>query len=72
MAKYNVSMAVDLRVDVEVEADSFTEAFEKAKSQISNVDLNLMDEWTDIEPVNAEREDGAFEDYGYRPYQDEE
>lgn len=71
MAKYNVSMAVDLRVDVEVEANSFTEAFEKAKLQVSDVDLNLMGDWVDSEPVNAEREDGAFEDYGYHPYCDE-
>lgn len=71
MAKYNVSMAVDLRVDVEVEANSFTEAFEKAKLQVSDVDLNLMGDWVGSEPVNAEREDGAFEDYGYHPYQDE-
>ena len=30
MAKYTVSLAFDCRVDVEVEADSFDEAFEKA------------------------------------------
>lgn len=71
MAKYNVSMKVDLRFDVEVEADSFEEAFEKAKQDISDVDVNCFSDWIDSEPVNAEREDGAFEDYGYHPYCDE-
>ena len=33
MAKYTISPALDCRVDVEVEADSFDEAFEKAKSR---------------------------------------
>jgi len=62
-------MKVDLRFDVEVEADSFKEAFEKA--ELDDVDLNCFSEWVDSEPVNAEREDGAFEDYCYHPYQDE-
>ena len=30
MAKYTVSLKLDCRVDVEVEADSFEEAFENA------------------------------------------
>ena len=30
MAKYTVSLALDCRVDVEVEADSFEKAFRKA------------------------------------------
>ena len=71
MAKYDVTMAVNLRVNIEVEANSFTEAFEKAKSQVSDVDLNLMGDWIDSEPVKAEREDGALVDYGYHPYLDE-
>ena len=69
MAKYNVSMAVDLRFDVEVEADSFEEAFKKA--DLAGVNLNSFSDWVDNKPVNAEREDGAFADYGYHPYCDE-
>lgn len=69
MAKYNVSMAVDLRFDVEVEADSFKEAFEKA--DLGDVDLNSFSDLVDSKPVNAEREDGAFADYGYHPYPDQ-
>ena len=68
MAKFNVSMSVDLRFDVEVEADSFEEAFEKA--DLGDVDLNSFSDWVDSKPVNAEREDGAFADYGYHPYPD--
>jgi len=69
MAKYNVSMAVDLRFDVEVEADSFEEAFKKA--DLSDVDVNSFSDWVGSKPVNAEREDGAFADYGYHPYPDQ-
>ena len=71
MAKYNVSMAVDLRVDIPIEeASSFEEAFEIARLEISYVDLATA-EWVGSKPVNAEREDGAFADYGYHPYPDE-
>ena len=62
-------MSVDLRFTVEVEADSFEEAFEKA--ELDDVDMNCFDEWVDSKPVNVEREDGAFADYGYHPYPDQ-
>ena len=58
--KYIVSMSLDCRVDVDVEADSFDEAFEKVKSE--NYD------WFNVEvvggsPVNATDENGNMEDY---------
>ena len=60
MAKYTVSLALDCRVDVTVEASSFKEAFEKAR--------NVCYEPHQIEvvggkPVNATDENGNMEDY---------
>ena len=60
MAKYTVTLKLDCRVDVEVEANSFDEAFEKAKSTTYN--------WNKVEvvgdkPVNATDENGNMEDY---------
>ena len=60
MAKYTVSLALDCRVDVEVEADSFDEAFEKAKSK--TYDWNKVEVVGD-KPVNATDESGNMEDY---------
>ena len=60
MAKYTVSPALDCRVDVEVEADSFDEAFEKAKSR--TYDWNKV-EAVGNKPVNATDENGNMEDY---------
>lgn len=60
MAKYTVSLALDCRVDVEVEADSFDEAFEKAKSR--TYDWNKV-EVVGGKPVNATDENGNMEDY---------
>ena len=60
MAKYTVSLALDCRVDVEVEADSFDEAFEKAKSR--TYDWNKVEVAGD-KPVNAADENGNMEDY---------
>lgn len=60
MAKYTVSLALDCRVDVEVEADSFDEAFEKAKSR--TYDWNKVEVVGD-KPVNATDENGNMEDY---------
>lgn len=58
--KYTVSMKVDARVDVDVEAGSFEEAFEKAKSVA--YDLNAA-EVIDGKPVYAMDETGHSEDY---------
>ena len=60
MAKYTVSLALDCRVDVTVEASSFKEAFEKAR--------NVCYESRQVEvvgsrPVNATDENGNMEDY---------
>lgn len=60
MAKYTVSLALDCRVDVEVEADSFDEAFEKAKSR--TYDWNKVEVVGD-KPVNATDENGNMENY---------
>ena len=60
MAQYPVSLALDCRVAVEVEADSFDEAFEKAKS--STYDWNKVEVVGD-KPVNATDESGNMEDY---------
>lgn len=60
MAKYTVSLALDCRVDVEVEADSSDEAFEKAKSR--TYDWNKVEVVGD-KPVNATDENGNMEDY---------
>lgn len=60
MAKYTVSLSLDCRVDVDVEADSFDEAFEKVKSETYD--------WLNVEvvggkPVNATDENGNIKDY---------
>lgn len=51
--KYTVSMAVDGRVDVEVEADSVDGAFEKAKEAFMDVSLGDMTDVVDARPVNV-------------------
>ena len=60
--KYIVSVAVDGRIDVEVEANSFVEANEKARHEVGNCDWNTMD-LVNVCPVNAEDENGVFTDY---------
>lgn len=60
MAKYTVSLALDCRVDVEVEADSFAEAFEK--SRLEQYDWNKVEVVGD-KLVNATDENGNMEDY---------
>ena len=58
--KYTVSVAIDGRIDVNVEADSF----EDAKSKISLIDIDLRNmECVGCRAVNAEDENGVFEDY---------
>lgn len=58
--KYIVSLAVDGRIDVEVEADNFEDAKEKAS--LDSVDLRTMD-CVGYKAVNAEDENGVFRDY---------
>ena len=60
MAKYTVSLSLDCRVDVEVEADSFEEAFRKADK--------VGYDWNKVEVVgsglvNATDEEGVLKDY---------
>lgn len=61
--EYTVSMAVDGRIDITVRASGFKDAFEKAELAFElEDDLSKM-EIVGSKPVNAEREDGEFEDY---------
>lgn len=60
MAKYTVSLSLDCRVDVEVEANSFEEAFRKADK--------VGYDWNKVEVVgsvlvNATDEKGVLKDY---------
>ena len=60
MATYIVSLAVAGRVEVEVEADSFKDAFEKARNESYDPeDVEVVD----LNPVNATDEHGTMEDY---------
>ena len=69
--KYIVSMKVDARVNVEVDADSFEKAFDMAKDEVCNVDNADSLEWIGTEPVNATRtSDDVTADYGCCPYPD--
>lgn len=52
MSKYIVSMAVDSRLDVEVEANSPDEAFEAAKTAFLDADISKA-EVVDAHPVNC-------------------
>ncbi len=60
--KYVVSVAIDGRIDVEVEASSFDEARHLADAAVREVDP-LFIEFVRWNAVNAEREDGEFRDY---------
>ena len=58
--KHTVSIAIDGRIDVTVDADNFDEA--KKKANLSDVDLRDM-EVIGWHAVNATDEDGVFRDY---------
>lgn len=60
--KYVVSVAVDGRVDVEVDAKNFEEAKEKACEEVGCIDFNRL-EFIEWKAVNAEDENGVFKDY---------
>lgn len=60
--KYRVSMAVNGRIDVDVDADNFEEAKEKAKIEATFVDMSNM-EVVGMTAVNAEDEYGEERDY---------
>ena len=60
--RYNVSVAVDGRLDIDVYAKSFEDAKEKAMGEFASADLTGM-EVIGAHPVNAEAADGTFKDY---------
>lgn len=60
--KYTVSMKVEGRVDVEVEAKNPKEAKLKAYQAFGGADLSKMD-FTEVDPVNCTDEDGNLTDY---------
>lgn len=60
--KYTVSIAVNGRIDVEVEADNFEDAKSKACTEVCDVDFGNL-EWIEWDAVNAEDENGKFVDY---------
>ena len=65
--KYQVSMKVDGRVTVEVDAKDANEAFDKAteKWQNEDFDFNKDMEIVDSCPVNCEDEEGNLTDSNY-------
>lgn len=60
--KYTVSMKVEGRIYIEVEANSTGEAFEKANDEFETADLAKM-EYVDSCPVNCTDENGDITDY---------
>lgn len=60
--KYTVSIAVDGRIDIDVEADSFEQAKDKAIDAFRDADITEM-EVVGGQAVNAESETGEFQDY---------
>lgn len=60
--KYMVSVAIDGRIDVEVEADSFEKAEYLAILELGNANWDNM-ELVGCKSVNAEDENGTFIDY---------
>ena len=58
--EYTVSMRVEGRVDVSVEASSFDEAFMRARTEMFDPDDV---EVIDFAPVNATDEHGNMKDY---------
>ena len=60
--KYYVGIAVDGRVYVEVEAENFEEARDKANDVMCEVNLGQL-ECINWNVINAEDEKGKFKDY---------
>ena len=61
--KYKVSVAVDGRLDIEVEARSFEEARTKAESLDGDYDWDTLEIVSHLDAVNAEDEIGNWIDY---------
>lgn len=60
--QYIVSMAVESRISIEVEADNFMDAQEAALGKFVSSDLRRM-KVVGFHAVNAESETGKFQDY---------
>lgn len=60
--KYTVSIAIDGRIDVQVEADSFEEAELVALGEVCYCDISTM-EFINTDAVYAEDENGNCFDY---------
>ena len=60
--KYIVSVAIDGRMDVEVEAGSIREAREKALFAAADADFNAID-FISLNAVNVTDEEGNLTDY---------
>ena len=65
--RYHVSMRVDGRISVEVDATTAQDAFDKAIKRWENndFDFNKNMEIVDSYPVNAEDENGNLTDSNY-------
>lgn len=59
--KYTVRFKMDLRLDVDVEAEDVETAIEAAKEKFMDVDLSNA-EFVDADPVSVEDEDGNLHD----------
>ena len=60
--KYVVSMAIEGRIDIEVEANSIEKAKEKAESAMCNINYDNL-ECIDYKAVNVTDENGTLTDY---------
>lgn len=60
--KYYVGIAIDGRVYVEVEADNFDEAKEKAIKTFEDMDFGQLEN-IEAKVINAEDENGKFKKY---------
>lgn len=60
--KYTVRIAIDGRIDVDVEAKDFEEARRKALDAVCLADLNGMD-FNEYHAIYAKREDRVAKDY---------
>lgn len=62
LTKYNVSIAVDGRIDIPVWSDSFESAKEKALEEFASANIGDL-ECVDFHAVNAESDTGEFIDF---------
>lgn len=60
--KYYVTLAVDTRINIEVEANNLEEAEVKAQEEFMEVDIGDLD-YADSFVVSVEDENGVFVEY---------